>query len=173
MTLSELSIRRPVLATVMNLLIVVAGVASWLTLPVRELPDVDNPLVSVSTIYFGASPETVEATLTQPIEEVLNGIEAIRSIESSSAFGVSSITLEFEAGRDIDVAATDVSNAVQRALGQLPDAAERPVIRKAGANSAPIMWLNVLGEDYSAVDLTDIADRLVKTPLQLLPGVAQ
>ena len=92
MTLSELSIRRPVLATVMNLLIIVAGVASWLTLSVRELPDVDNPLVSVSTIYAGASPETVESTLTQPLEEVLNGIEAIRSIESSSAFGLSSIT---------------------------------------------------------------------------------
>ena len=173
MTLSELSIRRPVLATVMNLLIIVAGVASWLSLSVRELPDVDNPLVSVSTIYAGASPETVEATLTQPLEEVLNGIEAIRSIESSSAFGQSSITLEFEAGRDVDVAATDVQNAVQRALGQIPDAAERPVIRKAGANSAPIIFMNVLGENYSQVDLTDIADRLVKTPLQLLPGVAQ
>ena len=173
MTLSELSIRRPVLATVMNLLIVVAGVASWLALPVRELPDVDNPLVSVSTFYAGASPETVEATITTPLEEGLNGIEAIRSIESTSAFSASSITLEFEAGRDVDVAATDVQNAVQRALGQLPTAAERPVIRKAGANSTPIIFLNVLGEDYSAVDLTDIADRLVKTPLQLLPGVAQ
>ena len=173
MTLSELSIRRPVLATVMNLLIIVAGIASWLALPVRELPDVDNPLVSVSTVYAGASPETVEATLTQPLEEMLNGIEAIRSIESSSGFGVSSITLEFEAGRDVDIAATDVQNAVQRALGQLPDAAERPVIRKAGANSAPIIFMNVLGKDYSKVDLTDIADRLVKTPFQLLPGVAQ
>ena len=173
MTLSELSIRRPVLATVMNLLIVVAGIASWLALPVRELPDVDNPQVSVSTLYSGASPETVEATVTQPLEEALNGIEAIRSIESSSAFGVSAINLEFEAGRDVDVAATDVQNAVQRSLGQLPDAVERPVIRKAGANSSPIIFLNVLGKDYSAVDLTDIADRLVKTPLQLLPGVAQ
>jgi multidrug efflux pump len=172
-TLSELSIRRPVLATVMNLLIVVAGVASWLALPVRELPDVDNPLVSVQTFYAGASPETVEATITTPLEEVLNGIEAIRSVESISAFGSSSINLEFEAGRDVDLAATDVQNAVQRAIGQLPDAVERPVIRKAGANAAPIIFLNVLGEDYSPVDLTDIADRLVKTPLQLLPGVAQ
>jgi multidrug efflux pump len=173
MTLSELSIRRPVLATVMNLLIIVAGIASWLTLPVRELPDVDNPLVSVSTTYAGASPETVEATITQPLEESLNGIEAIRSIESNSGFGVSSITLEFEAGRDVDVAATDVQNAVQRALGQLPETAERPVIRKAGANTAPIVFLNVLGKNYSSIDLTDIADRLVKTQLQLLPGVAQ
>ena len=121
MTLSELSIRRPVLATVMNLLVMVAGVASWLALPVRELPDVDNPQVSVVTVYGGASPETIEATLIEPLEQVLNGIEAIRSIESVSAFGVGSITLEFEAGRDVDVAATDVQNAVQRALGQLPE----------------------------------------------------
>ena len=173
MTLSELSIRRPVLATVMNLLVIVAGVASWLALPVRELPDVDNPQVSVVTVYSGASPETIEATIIEPLEQVLNGIEAIRSIESVSAFGVGSITLEFEAGRDVDVAATDVQNAVQRALGSLPEDAERPVIRKAGANNAPIVFMNVIGRDYSGVELTDIADRLVKTPLQLLPGVAQ
>jgi multidrug efflux pump len=172
-TLSELSIRRPVLATVMSLLIAVAGIASYLALSVRELPDVDNPQVSISTVYLGASPETVEATVTVPLEQVLNGIEAIRSIESTSAFGVSSINLEFEAGRDVDVAATDVQNAAQRALGDLPDAAERPVIRKAGANNAPIIFMNVLGEGYPLVDLTDIADRLVQTPLQLLPGVAQ
>jgi multidrug efflux pump len=172
-TLSELSIHRPVLATVMNLLVMVAGVASWLALPVRELPDVDNPQVSVVTVYSGASPETIEATLIEPLEQVLNGIEAIRSIESVSAFGVGSISLEFEAGRDVDVAATDVQNAVQRALGQLPEDAERPVIRKAGANNAPIIFMNVIGKDYTGVELTDFADRLVKTPLQLLPGVAQ
>jgi multidrug efflux pump len=172
-TLSELAIRRPVLATVMNLLVIVAGISAWLGLPVRELPDVDNPLVSVRTVYLGASPETVEATITEPLEQVLNGIEAIRSIESTSAFSSSSITLEFEAGRDVDVAATDVQNAVQRALGRLPAAAQRPVVRKTGANSGAIIFLNVFGENYSAVDLTDIADRLVKTPLQLLPGVAQ
>ena len=120
MRISELSIRRPVLATVMSLLIIVAGTASFFALPVREYPDVDNPLVSISTVYLGASPETVEASVTEPIERVLNGIEGIRSIESTSAFGVSAINVEFEAGRDIDVAATDVSGAVQRALGRLP-----------------------------------------------------
>jgi multidrug efflux pump len=171
--LSDVSIERPVLATVMSLLILVAGVAALLSLPVRELPDVDAPIVSVSTTYAGASPETIEATITQPLEEVLNGIEGIRSIDSSSAFGVSAINVEFQAGRDVDVAATDVSNAIQRAVGRLPDGALRPVVRKAGANSQPIMWINVFGDAYSAVDRTDIADRLVKTPLQLLPGVAQ
>jgi len=171
--LSDLSIQRPVLATVMSLLIVVAGAVSFFALPVREYPDVDNPLVSVTTVYPGASPETVEATITEPLERVMNGIEGIRSIVSRSEFGVSGIDLEFEAGRDIDVAATDVSNVIQRALDRLPDAARRPVVRKAGANSRPIIWLNVKGEDYSPVDLTDIADRIIRTPLQLLPGVAQ
>ncbi len=173
MRLSELSIERPVLATVMSLLIVVAGASAFFALPVRELPDVDNPLVSVSTSYPGASPETVEATIVEPLERVLNGIEGIRSIESSSAFGVGSIDVEFEAGRDLDLAATDVSNAVLRAVDRLPDDARRPIVRKAGANSTPIMWINVQGDDYSPEDLTDIADRLVRTPLQILPGVAR
>ncbi|MDJ0849322.1 MAG: efflux RND transporter permease subunit [Myxococcota bacterium] len=173
MRLSEISIERPVLATVMSLLIVVAGAGAFFALPVRELPDVDNPLVSVSTDYPGASPETVEATIVEPLERVLNGIEGIRSIESTSAFGVGSIDVEFEAGRDLDLAATDVSNAVLRAVDRLPDDARRPIVRKAGANSTPIMWINVQGDDYSPEDLTDIADRLVRTPLQLLPGVAR
>ncbi len=173
MKLSDLSIERPVLATVMSLLIVVVGGVAFFALPVRELPDVDRPLVSVSTTYLGASPETVEASITEPLERVLNGIEGIRSIDSQSAFGVSSINVEFEAGTDLDVAATDVSNAILRAVDLLPDDARRPVVRKAGANSRPIMWINVFGDDYSPVDLTDFADRIVRTPLQLLPGVAQ
>ena len=173
MTLSDLSIERPVLATVLSLLIAVAGIAAFLSLPVRELPDVDKPVVSVSTPYLGASPETVEATITQPIEEEMNGIEGIEIITSASTFGMSAINVEFTAGRDIDLAATDVSNAVQRAVGRLPEGAERPVVRKAGANSSPIIWVNVHGDDYSPVDLTDVADRLVQSRMQLLPGVAK
>lgn len=173
MTLSDLSIERPVLATVMSLLIAVAGVSAFFALPVRELPDVDRPVVSVSTVYLGASPETIEATITEPIEEELNGIEGIETITSASAFGLSSIDVEFEAGRDLDVAATDVGNAVQRAVGRLPDDAKRPVVRKAGANSSSIMWINVYGDDYSPIDLTDVADRLVKSRMQLLPGVSR
>ena len=120
MRISEISIERPVLASVMSLLIVVAGVVAFLMLPVREYPDVDPPEVSVTTVYPGASPETVETTVTEPLEQVLNGIEGIRSIDSTSAFGRSSINVEFEAGRDIDVAATDVSNAILRAVDLLP-----------------------------------------------------
>ncbi len=173
MKLSDLSIERPVLATVMSLLILVAGASAFDSLPVRELPDVDNPVVSITTIYTGASPETVEASVTEPLEEVLNGIEDIRNIDSLSAFGVSTINVHFTADRDVDVAATDVSNAIQRALGNLPQEAERPIVRKTGANNSPIMFINVFGDAYDPVDRTDIADRLVQTPLQLLPGVAQ
>jgi multidrug efflux pump len=173
MRISEVSIERPVLASVMSLLIVVAGVVGFVMLPVREYPDVDPPEVSVMTVYPGASPETVETTITEPLEQVLNGIEGIRTIESISASSTSVISIEFVVGRDIDLAATDVSNAIQRALRDLPEEAERPVVSKAGARSRPIMWLNVKGEAYTAGDRTDIADRLVKTPLQVLPGVAQ
>jgi multidrug efflux pump len=173
MNFSELCIQRPVFATVINLLIVLAGLACYLTLPVREYPDVDNPVVSISTVYIGASPATVESSITEPLEQTLNGIEGIRNIASISSFGRSSINVEFVAGRDIDLATTDVTNAVQRALGDLPDLAERPVVAKAGANSFPIMWLSVEGDSYSAPDLTDIADRIAKPPLQVLSGVAE
>ncbi|MBM4385339.1 MAG: efflux RND transporter permease subunit [Deltaproteobacteria bacterium] len=173
MRLSDVSIERPVFATVMSLLILVAGAAAFFSLPIRELPDVDSPVISITTLYVGASPETVEASVTEPLEEVLNGIEGIRNIDSLSAFGVSSINVHFTADKDVDIAATDVSNAIQRGLGDLPQEAERPIVRKSGANMMPIMFLNVLGEKQSAVDRTDVADRLVQTPMQLLPGVSQ
>ena len=173
MRISEISIERPVLASVMSLLIVVAGTVAFVMLPVREYPDVDPPEVSVTTVYRGASPETVETTVTEPLEQVLNGIEGIRTIESTSGFGVSLISVEFVVGRDIDLAATDVSNAIQRGLRDLPEEAERPTVSKAGARSRPIMWLNLKGESYTPGDRTDLADRMVKTPLQVLPGVAR
>jgi multidrug efflux pump len=171
--ITDLSIRRPVFATVLNLLIVTIGAAAYFSLPVREYPDIDPPVVSVSTVYFGASPETIEATITEPIERVVNGVEGIRSISSTSSFGQSSINLEFEAGRDIDVAVTEVNTAVQQAIRELPQEAEQPVITKSRAESQPIIWISLLGEGYSAEDKTDILDRLVRTPLQLLPGVSR
>ncbi|HIF92469.1 MAG: efflux RND transporter permease subunit [Myxococcales bacterium] len=173
MTLSDLSIERPVLSTVMSLLIVVTGISAFRTLPVRELPDVDKPVISISTIYMGASPETVEATITEPIEAEMNGLEGIETITSTSYYGRSIINVEFEAGRDLDLAATDVSSAVQRAVGDLPEEAQRPVTRKSGATSDPIIWINVYGDDYGPADLTDIADRLVQSRMQLLQGVTQ
>ncbi len=173
MTLAEVSIRRPVFATVLNLLILVVGAFSFRALPIREYPDIDMPVVSISTVYFGASPETIESSVTEPIEQTLNGIEDIRAITSTSAQSVSTIRVEFQAGRDIDLAATDVSNAIQQALGQLPLEAEKPVVTKADAASQAMMWIGLMGKDWSLVDRTDIAERLIKTPLQLLPGVAR
>ncbi len=172
MTLSDLSLSRPVLATVMSLLIVLAGVTGFQRLPVREYPDVDSPIVSISTTYVGASAETVESSVTEPVEQALNGVDGVRSIESQSQFGGSTVTIEFEPGRDLDLAATDVSNAVQRAINRLPSSAERPVVRKSSADARPIIWLQVRSEQLAAIDLTDIAERYVKTPLQILPGVA-
>jgi len=173
MLLSDVSIRRPVFATVMNILVVVAGLVAYSALPVREYPDIDYPVVNISTIYFGASPETIEATIVEPIEQVLNGIEGIRTITSTSGFSVGSINVEFKAGRDIDLASTDVSNAVQQALGELPPEAEKPVVTKAGSETQPIMWFSLTGEKYSDIDRTDAGDRIVKPALQLLPGVAR
>ena len=172
MGLSDLCISRPVFATVMSLLFVLAGITAFNALPVREYPDVDNPVVSVSTTYVGANAQTVESSVTEPLEQAFNGVEGIRTITSICAFGGSSVDIEFEAGRDIDLAATDVANVVQRALGDIPKGAERPIVRKSGANTRPVIWLFLKSDEYSAIDLTNMADRLVKTPLQILPGVA-
>ena len=172
MVLSDLSIKRPVLATVMSLLIVLVGLRGFGLLPVREYPDVDNPVVSVSVDYVGATAQTIESTIVEPLEQALNGIDDIRTIDSVASFGNGRVSVEFLPSRDIDEAATDVNNAVQAALGQLPEDAERPVIRKSSAGSRALMWLAVRADGYSPPELTDIADRIVKTPLQVLPGIA-
>ena len=172
MRLSDVSIERPVLATVLNLLIVVAGVIAFRALPIREYPDVERPVVSVRTLYPGASPETVEAVVTEPLEQVLNTVDDIHSLESTSAFGMSFISIQFDAGRDIDLASTDVSNALQRVLGQLPDGVQRPITTKASANGSSI-WIALKGKGYSSVDRTDMADRIVRPILQMIPGVAR
>lgn len=171
MIISDISIKRPVLAAVLSLMIILAGISGYLALPVREYPDIENPVVSIRTVYSGASPETIESTLTEPLETVLSGIRDIRTITSISSYGVSSIDIEFETTRNIDTAATDVTNAIQSALGRIPQDAEKPVISKAGANSDAIMWLGVLGENYSAEELSNIADRIIKPSLQIVPGV--
>ncbi len=172
MMLSDFSLSRPVMATVLSLLIVLAGLTAFPRLPVREYPDVDSPLVSISTTYAGASAQTVESSVTEPLEQALNGIDGVRTIESQSRYGGSTITIELEAGRDLDLAATDVANAVQRAVHRLPDAATRPIVRKSSADARPIIWLQVRSDELAAIDLTDVADRYVKTPLQILPGIA-
>ena len=173
MFLSDTSIKRPVLAAVLNILIVIAGIVAYKNLPVREYPDVETPVVSITTIYTGASPETIENSITQPLEEVINGIQGIKSISSTSATSVSTINVEFIPARDIDLAATDVNNVIQSALGKIPRDSEKPIITKAQPTSGAFMWLILQGSKYTQEELTDIADRMVKTPLQVLSGVGQ
>lgn len=172
MKLSETSIHRPVLATVMSLAIILIGVVSYLRLPVREYPDIDPPIVSVTTIYRGASPSVVETEITDILEEQFSTVEGIRTLRSSSVEQGSVITIEFEQGRNVDEAANDIRDRVSRIRGQLPDAAEDPIVEKVDVNAQPIIWLAFSSTRHSPLEVSEIADRLLKERLQRLPGVA-
>ena len=139
MFLSRASIQRPVLATMMNLVLVLFGVISLSRLPVRELPDIDPPIVSVTTIYPGANAQVVETEVTERLEEQINNIEGIKTLSSSSREGVSGITIEFDLSRDIDVAAQDVRDRVSRVRGELPTDILEPIIAKQDSDAPPIM----------------------------------
>ncbi|MDP3936774.1 MAG: efflux RND transporter permease subunit [Deltaproteobacteria bacterium] len=172
MKLSETAIRRPVLASVMSIIIVLFGMIALFRLPVRQYPDVDPPIVSVTTIYPGANPRVVETEVTEPLEEQINGIEGIRTLVSQSREQVSTITVEFTLDRDVDVAAQDVRDRVLRTRNQLPNSIEEPIIAKQDADASPIMWIGLSGARYTALDLTDYADNVVKERLEILPGVS-
>lgn len=171
MKLSETSIRRPVLATVMSLAIVILGIISFSRLPVREYPDVDPPIVSVNTFYRGASPEVVETEITDVLEEQFATLEDVKTITSSSQEQGSSITIEFELGRDVDVAANDVRDRVSRVLGSLPREADDPIVAKVDTNAQPIMWIALSSDRHGTLEMSDLADRVLKETLQRLPGV--
>ncbi len=172
MIISDVSIRRPVFATVLSLLIVVFGLAALNGLPVREYPDIDPPVVSVSTDYTGAAAEVVDTQITQVIEGAISGIEGIRSIESSSSQGESRTTIEFSTSRDVDIAANDVRDAVSRVAGQLPDEADSPVVRKSDSDARPMMWVTLRSDVWDSAELTDYADRVLADRLSVLDGVA-
>ena len=172
MVLSDISIKRPVFATVLSLLIVVFGVAALMGLPVREYPDIDPPIVSVSTDYTGAAAEVVDTQITQVIEGAISGIEGIRSIESSTEQGESRTSIEFNTSRDIDVAANDVRDAVARVANQLPDEADAPRVRKADSDARPMMWVTLLSDVWDSAELSDFADRVLVDRLSVLDGVA-
>lgn len=172
MVLSDISIKRPVFATVLSLLIVVFGVAALMELPVREYPDIDPPIVSVSTDYTGAAAEVVDTQITQVIEGAISGIEGIRSIESSTEQGESRTSIEFNTSRDIDVAANDVRDAVARVANQLPDEADAPRVRKADSDARPMMWVTLLSDVWDSAELSDFADRVLVDRLSVLDGVA-
>ncbi|BCX16826.1 MAG: acriflavin resistance protein [Geminicoccaceae bacterium] len=173
MTLWELSIRRPVLASVMSLILLLVGLMAWSRLSVREYPKIDEPVVSVSTTYKGASADIVESRITQPLEEVLSGIQGLDVITSSSRPERSQINLRFRVDRNPEDAAADVRDRVAQARARLPDDADEPVIRKVEADSQPIIYLALASDRHSAMEVSEIADRLVKDRLQNLPGVAE
>lgn len=172
MTLSDLSVRRPVLATVFSLIIIAFGAISFTTLPLRELPDVDQPIVSVNVSYPGASAQVVENQITRPIEDQLSGIDGIDLIRSSSRDGRASVNVEFTLDRDLEDATNDVRNAVSRAQGQLPVDALEPVVQKNDADADPILWYSLESTTLDRVALTDYAERYIVDRLSVINGVA-
>jgi multidrug efflux pump len=168
--LSELCVERPVFASVLSLLILLLGAIALLRLPNRELPDVDAPIVSVTTVYPGAAPEVVETSVTEPLEEELIGIEGIEHLTSNSREQVSSITIEFALSRDPDLAAADVRDRVARARSRLPADIEEPIVAKQDADAAAVVWLALYGS-RDQIELTRIAENQVKDRLAKLPGV--
>jgi multidrug efflux pump len=173
MKLSDLSIRRPVLASMLSLALVLFGAIGYTRLAVREYPDVDPPIVSVSTALPGANPQVVESAVTDILEEELSTIEGLRTLTSSSSEGVSNITLEFNLDRDVEAAAQDTRDKVARIRERLPEDVEEPVVAKQDADAQPFYWLALSGENYDLLQLSDIGDRLVKSRLQTLAGVGQ
>ncbi|MEW6590460.1 MAG: efflux RND transporter permease subunit [Pseudomonadota bacterium] len=172
MILSDISIRRPVLATVMSLMIILIGLIAFDRLPVREYPNIDAPVVSVRTVYPGASAEVMESQITDALEDSLSGIEGIRTITSVSREEVSQITVEFIQSRDPEAAANDVRDRVARVRGTLPDETQDPVVAKIEADAQAIIWLAFSSDRMSPLEITDYADRVVADQLKTLPGVA-
>jgi multidrug efflux pump len=171
MKLSDLSIRRPVFASMLSLALVLFGAIGYSQLSVREFPDVDPPIISVNTFLTGANPQVVESAVTDILEEELSTIQGLRTLTSSSAEERSNITLEFNLERRVEDAAQDVRDRVSRVRGRLPDDIEEPVIAKQEADARPILWLALSGANYNLLQLSDIADRIVKNRLQSVPGV--
>ncbi len=173
MTLAEFCIRRPVFATVLNILVVLVGFVSYQRLSVREYPNIDPPAVTVEVNYRGASAEIVESQVVKPLEESLSGIEGIDYMTSVSRSERAQITLRFKLSRDADAAAADVRDRVSRARGRLPDEIDEPVIQKVEADAQPIIFISFTSSVHSPLEISDYASRVVKDQLQTLPGIAQ
>lgn len=173
MLISDIAVKRPVLATVLNLLLIVFGIVAFTKLPLREYPDIDPPIVSIETIYPGAAASVVETRITEVLEERLAGIEGIKSIASSSQDGRSTVSIEFTIERDIDDAANDVRDRVSGAMVELPREIDAPVIQKVDADADPILWLNLESDTLSVMEITDYADRYLVDRFSSLDGVAR
>ncbi|SMF48293.1 multidrug efflux pump [Alteromonadaceae bacterium Bs31] len=173
MILSDISIKRPVFASVISLLLIAFGILAFDRLPLREYPDIDPPVVSISTTYPGAAASVVETRITQMIEDRIAGIEGIKFIQSSSSDGRSSINVEFDIGRDIESATNDIRARVSRILDDLPAEAELPDVRKVDSNENVIMWLNLTSDRMTVPELTDFADRYLLDRFSTVDGVAR
>ncbi len=173
MVLSDVSIKRPVFATVISLLLIVLGVASLMRLPIREYPAIDPPVVSVTTQYRGASAAVVDTQITELLEAAVAGIEGIKFISSQSRDERSQITIEFRLTRDVDAAANDVRDRVARTLARLPEQADTPVVQKVDGDARPILWVALVSDQLSGMELTEIARRRFADRLAIVEGVAQ
>jgi multidrug efflux pump len=173
MTISDLSIRRPVFAAMMSLALVLFGVLAYQRLTVRELPDIDAPVISVSTTLRGANPRVMESSVTDILEEELSSVEGLRTLTSSSSEQRSNIVLEFTVDRDIEVAAQDVRDKVSRVRGRLPLDIEEPVVAKQDADAQAFFYMALTSASHDLLTLSDIADRIVKQRLQTVPGVSR
>lgn len=173
MILSDISIRRPILATVINVLVIIIGLVAFSRLELREYPDIDPPVVSVQTTYTGASAQVIETRVTKILEDSISGIQGVKSIDSSSQDGVSTISVEFALTRNVDEAASDVRDRVQRVQSQLPDEVDSPQISKVDANTQPIYWITFHSQYRNGLELTDYATRYIKDKLSVVDGVSR
>jgi multidrug efflux pump len=173
MKISELSVRRPVFAAVVSLLLVILGTLSAVRLPVREFPDVESPVVSVTTDYRGASSDVIETKITRPIEDQVAGIEGITKLTSTSRDERSSVNIEFSVNRDLEAAANDVRDRIARVLPNLPEEADPPQVAKQDASADAIMFLNLRSPQRSSLELTDYAHRYLVDRFSVVPGVAR
>lgn len=173
MLISDLAVKKPVLALVINLLLVVFGLIALDRLSLRELPDIDPPIVSIETSYTGAAAQTIENRITKVLERRISGLEGVRYIDAKSIDGLSTINIEFNLSRDIDHAANDVRERVFSALKDLPDEADPPEVYKVDSDAGVIMWLNLASNRFNALELTDYADRYIVDELSVIDGVAR
>ena len=172
MILSDVSVKRPVFASVISLVLITFGIMSFMELPVREYPDTSPPVVGISTSYPGASAEIVETQITQIIEDQINGIDGVTSINSSSSDGSSRVSVEFEVGTDINEAANDIRDKISRVVGRMPDDVDPPQIAKADSDARPIQHFNLVSTQMSYLELNDYANRFIVDQFAVIDGVA-
>ncbi len=173
MNISSISIKRPVLATVISILILLFGIIGYSFLGVREYPSVDPPIITVTTNYVGANADVIESQITEILEESINGIAGIRSLSSTSSDGRSTITVEFELDVDLEAAANDVRDRVSQAVRNLPPDCDPPIVAKSSADSNPIVSMTIQSDQRSLLELSEIANNVFKERLQTIPGVSE